>query len=81
MTPGTGGGGRFTGRMHAAPTNRPGTAGRRAKQAFAADRHGGVKTPPYKPAGTGNFPANPARGTGPAAPIYALGVSTALPPM
>ena len=28
MTPGTGGGGRFTGRIHAAPTNRPGTAGK-----------------------------------------------------
>ena len=27
-TPGTGGGGRFTGRIHAAPTNRPGTAGK-----------------------------------------------------
>ena len=60
---GTGGGGRFTGRIHAAPTNRPGTAGRRAKQAFAADRHGGVKTPPYRAAYTVDFPANPARGT------------------
>ena len=26
-----------------------------------ATGHGGVKTPPYKPAETGNFPANPTR--------------------
>ena len=35
MTPGTGGGGRFTGRMHAAPTNRPGTAGKTTKRISA----------------------------------------------
>ena len=28
---------RFTGRIHAAPTNRPETAGKRVKQVFAAD--------------------------------------------
>ena len=33
-----------------------------ARQAFAADRHGGVKTPPYKSWYTVGFPANPARG-------------------
>ena len=47
MIPGAGDGGRVTGRMHAAPTTRPGTAG----------ECGGVKTPPYRVAGTGNFPA------------------------
>ena len=41
------------GRIHAAPTNLTETAGKWARQAFAADVHGGVKTPPYKPPGNG----------------------------
>ena len=36
------------GRMHAAPTNRPKTAGKQAKYPPAANEHGGVKTPPYR---------------------------------
>ena len=38
MIPGTGGSGRFTGRMHAAPTNRPETSGERVRRVFAIDR-------------------------------------------
>ena len=60
-----------TGRIHAAPTNRPGTTGTWAKQVFAADRHGGVKTPPYKVAEAAIFPANPARRTPLPGGIYA----------
>ncbi len=68
MIPGAGDGGRVTGRMHAAPTNRPGTAG----------ECGGVKTPPYRVAGTGNFPAPPCgaacfRAGGAAMPCRAAG--------
>ena len=33
MTSETGSGGRFAGRIHAAPTNRPGTTGKQAKEA------------------------------------------------
>ena len=49
-----------TGRMHAAPTNRPGTAGEQVRRVFTATGRGGVKTPPYKWAQTVGFPATPA---------------------
>ena len=60
-----------TGRMHAAPTDRLAMAGKWARRVFAADGHGGVKTPPYKAKQTGTFPANPARGKPLPGGIYA----------
>ena len=59
---GTGGGGRFTGRIHAAPTNRPGTAGRRAKQAFAAGRPRRGQDPALQSGVYGRFSRNPRAG-------------------
>ena len=47
MTPGTGGGGRFTGRNHAAPTNRPGTAGKWQDRRLPQTAHGGALPPPF----------------------------------
>ena len=46
MTPGTGGGGRFTGRMHAAPTNRPGTAGKWQNRCLPQTSAAGVNARP-----------------------------------
>ena len=48
-----------TGRMHAAPTDRLAMAGKWARRVFAADGHGGVKTPPYRARKTGNKPQTP----------------------
>ena len=56
MIPGTDGGGRFTGRMHAAPTNQPGTAGEWGKAASAISVHGGRKRPPYRTGKTSRTP-------------------------
>ena len=46
ITPGTGGGGRFTGRMHAAPTNRPGTAGKWQNRCLPQTSAAGVNARP-----------------------------------
>ena len=44
--------------MYAAPTHRPNAVAMQ-KRYHKANAHGGVKTPPYRAAETGNFPANP----------------------
>ena len=46
------------------------------KRYHKADVHGGVKTPPYRAAGTGGFPGNPAQGTPPPGGMYASPTNT-----
>ena len=62
----TGGGGRFTGRMHAAPTNRPGTSGEWVKQVFTACSPRRGQDPALQSGGNGRFSREPRAGNTPA---------------